>query len=136
MKYKQDYAVLDHNAKLIMTGTAKVCSEKLGIKIKSFFNANYCDKSINSYVILKQEQLKEFSNLSEIMTYCRSMDRRWVDKVTYCDAYGDSPIYMDFPVYRTHKKDCINFCIAASDIEKCFTEDQIIKAEKQYRNAH
>ena len=124
MKYKQDYAVLDHNAKLIMTGTAKVCSEKLGIKIKSFFNANYCDKSINSYVILKQEQLKEFSNLSDIMTYCRSLDRRWVDKMT---------VYGDYPIYRTHKKDCINFCIAASNIEKVFNEDQIIKAEQTYR---
>ena len=126
MKYKQDYAVLDHNAKLIMTGTARQCCEKLGIKIKSFFNANYVDKSIQGYVILKQEQLKEFDKLSDIMTYCRSLDRRWVDKLSVYD--GDSPIY------RTYKKDCINFCIAASDIEKCFTEEQIIEAEKTYRN--
>ena len=126
MKYKQDYAVLDHNAKLIMTGTAKQCCEKLGIKIKSFFNANYCDKSINSYVILKQEQLKDFDKLSDIMTYCRSLDRRWAD--TALVSYGD------YPIYRTHKKDCINFCIAASDIEKCFTEEEITEAEQTYRN--
>jgi hypothetical protein len=126
MKYKQDYAVLDHNAKLVMTGTARKCCEALGIKIKSFFNANYCDKSIQGYVILKQEQLKEFDKLSDIMTYCRSLDRRWVDKAATLNG--------DFPIYRDHKKDCIDFCIAASDIENIFTEEQIIEAEKQYRN--
>jgi hypothetical protein len=128
MKYKQDYAVLDHNAKLVMTGTARKCCEALGIKIKSFFNANYVDKSIQGYVILKQEQLKEFDKLSDIMTYCRSLDRRWVDTI-----YTPKCAY--FPIYRDHKKDCINFCIAASDIENIFTEQQIIEAEKQYRNA-
>jgi hypothetical protein len=125
MKYKQDYAVLDHNAKLIMTGTARKCCEALGIKIKSFFNANYVDKSIQGYVILKQEQLKEFDKLSDIMTYCRSLDRRWVDKAATLNG--------DTPIYRNHKKDCIEFCIAASDIENIFTEEQIIEAEKQYR---
>ena len=125
MKYKQDYAVLDHNAKLVMTGTARKCCEALGIKIKSFFNANYVDKSIQGYVILKQEQLKEFDKLSDIMTYCRSLDRRWVDKAPVSKG--------DFPIYRNHKKDCINSCIAAKDIEKFFTEEQIIEAEKQYR---
>jgi len=77
-------------------------------------------------VILKQEQLKEFDKLSDIMTYCRSLDRRWVDKAPVSKG--------DFPIYRDHKKNCINFCIAASDIENIFTEEQIIEAEKQYRN--
>ena len=125
MKYKQDYAVLDHNAKLIMTGTAKQCSEALGIKIKSFFNANYCDKSIQGYVILKQEQLKEFAKLSDIMNYCRSLDRRWVDTL-----YTPKT---DIPIYRDHKKDCVRTYIAAKDIEKFFTEEQIIEAEKHYQ---
>ena len=125
MKYKQDYAVLDHNAKLIMTGTARQCCEKLGIKIKSFFNANYVDKSIQGYVILKQEQLKEFSKLSEIINYCRSLDRRFVDLHPGLNG--------DFPIYRDHKKDCINSCTPAKDIEKYFTEEQIIQAEKNYR---
>ena len=125
MKYKQDYAVLDHNAKLIMTGTARKCCEALGIKIKSFFNANYCDKSIQGYVILKQEQLKEFDKLSDIMTYCRSLDRRWVDKAATLNG--------DTPIYRNHKRDCVRTYIAGKDIEKFFTEEKIIEAEKQYR---
>jgi hypothetical protein len=125
MKYKQDYAVLDHNAKLIMTGTARKCCEKLGIKIKSFFNANYVDKSIQGYVILKQEQLKEFAKLSDIMRYCRSLDRRWVDTL-----YTPK---LDIPIYRTHKRDCVRTYISAKDIERFFTEQQIIDAEKQYR---
>ena len=127
MKYKQDYAVLDHNAKLIMTGTAKQCCEKLGIKIKSFFNANYVDKSIQGYVILKQEQLKDFDKLSDIMTYCRSLDRRWVDTLYTPKA--------DIPIYRDHKKDCVRTYIAAKDIEKFFTEEQIIEAEKHYQTS-
>jgi len=125
MKYKQDYAVLDHNAKLVMTGTARKCCEALGIKIKSFFNANYCDKSIQGYVILKQEQLKEFAKLSDIMTYCRSLDRRWVDTVFTPKK--------DIPIYRDHKRDCVRTYIAGKDIERFFTEEQIIEAEKQYR---
>jgi hypothetical protein len=125
MKYKQDYAVLDHNAKLVMTGTARKCCEALGIKIKSFFNANYVDKSIQGYVILKQEQLKEFDKLSDIMTYCRSLDRRWVDTL-----YTPKT---DIPIYRTHKRDCVRTYISAKDIERFFTEQQIIDAEKQYR---
>jgi hypothetical protein len=124
MSYKQNYVVLNHNGKMILTGTARECCITLGLKIKSFFNANYVDKSLFGYVILKQEQLKDFPKLMDLVKYCRVLDRRWVD--TALVSFGD------FPVYRDNKKDCINSHIAAKEIEKYFTEEQITKAEQTY----
>ena len=125
MKYKLSYAVLDHQGQMKMQGTCKEIAEKMQMNKKSIHNAIYNDKSLKGYIFLSQEQAKEFSNLTSLLEFCRSMDRRWLDT----DANGN-------PVYRNNAKDCENTKIKGKFAENHFSESQLLKAEKNYRNAH
>ncbi len=125
MKYKLNYAVLDHQGQMIMQGTCKEIAEKMNLNKKSIHNAIYVDKSLNGYIFMSQAQAKEFSSFASLLDFCRSKDRRWIDT----DQKGK-------PVYRNNAKDCENTKIKGKFAEKHFTESQLLKAEKNYRNAH
>lgn len=125
MKYKQEYAVVNHQGDFIFRGTCKEIAENLNLNKKSIHNAIYVDKSLEGYVFLSREQSQEFQTHSDLETFVRSMDRRWIDTNEEND-----------PIYRTNAKNCINSKIRAKFALDHFTQDQLTLAEKNYRNAH
>ena len=76
--------------------------------------------SHRDYVIIAKKDCRKMSML-QIMAYCRSLDRRWLDVTT-----------ANKPMYRHYQKDCKSITMPAKHAETSFRDADLLTAEKAY----
>jgi TPP-dependent 2-oxoacid decarboxylase len=121
LKRKKAHLVFDHQGAFLYEGTIKNIAARYNMKYKSLTTAIYNETSHRDYVIIEKNICKTMSML-QIMNYCRSLDRRWIDVTT-----GKKP------VYKHYQMDCKRLTCAAKRAETIFKDEDLLLAEINYK---
>jgi hypothetical protein len=121
LKRKKAHLVFDHQGAYLYEGTIKEIAERYGMKYKSLTTAIYNETSHKDYVIIEKNICKTMSML-QIMNYCRSLDRRWLDVTAFKK-----------PIYNHYQMDCKNVTIRAKHAESTFKDADLLRAEMEYK---